>query len=99
MNWHEARCAFECSVRGVDDPTERRMLQEVLLDGRQTLTGDEVEAHFQRNLRTAADGAVRSKPVDDALSDGGRKSVLDTLKAAAHPVAFASGLEILAPFH
>src|SRR3954449_8098697 len=60
---HEARCAFECSVRGVDDPTERRMLQEVLLDGRQTLTADEVEAHFRRNLQTAVRSALESKPV------------------------------------
>src|SRR5687768_10726337 len=46
---HAARCAFECSVRALPDPTERRMLQEVMLDGRQALTGDEVAAHFQHS--------------------------------------------------
>src|SRR5687768_3966517 len=76
---HAARCAFECSVRALPDPTERRMLQEVLLDGRQTLTADEVSAHFHRQLRTAAEGVVGGTAVADALSDGGRKAALDAL--------------------
>src|SRR5438105_3243700 len=31
---HGLRCTFTCSVQGLADPTERRMLQEVLLAGR-----------------------------------------------------------------
>lgn len=96
---HDVRCAAECSVRALPDPTERRMLQEVLLDGRQTVSSDDVAAHFHRPLRAAVEAAVESRPVAELLGEAGRKAVLDALKAAAHPVAFASGVEVLPPFH
>jgi hypothetical protein len=96
---HDVRCAFEASVRALPDPTERRMLEEVLLDGRHALTADDVAAHFHRALRVAVAGAVEPRTVHDVLGDAGRKAVLDAVRSAAHPVAFASGVEVLAPFH
>jgi hypothetical protein len=96
---HDVRCTAECSVRALPDPIERRMLQEVLFDGRDAVSGDDVAAHFARALRAAVAGVVESRPVANVLADAGRKAVLDALKAAATPVAFASGVEVLAPFH
>src|SRR5688572_3389921 len=51
---HELRCDFECSVRALPDPTERRMLREVLLQKRSRATDVDVAAHFARALQAAA---------------------------------------------
>ena len=96
---HDARCTFACSVRAVDDPTERRMLRELLLDGRQHLTADDVSAHFHQTLRGVVAGMFEGQPVTEVLSDARRESVLQALRDAAHRVAFTCGLELLAPFH
>lgn len=96
---HDVRCAAECSVRALPDATERKMLQEVLLDGRDTISTDDVAAHFERAVRAAVAGAVEARPVAETLADGGRKAVVEAIKAAAAPVAFASGVEVLPPFH
>ncbi len=96
---HVARCAFECSMRAVDEPSERRMLQEVLLDGKRSVTADDVTTHFDRTLRASVARALEAKPVTEALSDAGRVIVLDVLKSAAHRVGFSCGVEILPPFH
>lgn len=95
---HRIRCDFECSVRALEDPTEQKMLREVLLDGRGVLTGDEVAAHFQDTLRNAATGVFESTTASTGLSDQGRQAILDALKIAARPLAFSSGVEMLAPF-
>jgi hypothetical protein len=95
---HDIHCAFECSVRALPDPTERRMLQEVLLHGREQVTSEMVSAHFHRPLRAGLRSVVESTATEQVLSDAGRKLVLDALKSAAGPVAFASGLELLPPF-
>src|SRR4051812_24212595 len=50
---HDACCTFECSVRAVDHPTERRMFQEVLLNGHVAITVEDVAEHFERDLRDA----------------------------------------------
>lgn len=96
---HDVRCTAECSVRALPDATERKMLQEVLLDGRDTISTDDVAAHFERAVRAAVAEAVESRPVAETLADVGRKAIAESVKAAAHPVAFASGVEVLPPFH
>jgi len=37
--------------------------------------------------------------VADAVADAGRATIAEALKAAAHPVAFACGVEVLPPLH
>src|SRR5436305_4586813 len=59
---HELRCAFTCSVRAVPDPTERRMLQEVLLGSRYSLNDEDVSAHFAPALRSAAARVAEKHP-------------------------------------
>src|SRR5258707_2883488 len=96
---HELRAAFSASVRAVPDRTERRMLQEVLLDGRSTVSGDDVVVHFSSALRASAARVAQLHPASDWLgSDAAKHELIDALKTSAQSIAFACGVEILPPF-
>jgi hypothetical protein len=96
---HELRAAFSASVRAVPDRTERRMLQEVLLDGRSTVSGDDVVAHFSSALRASAARVAQLHPASEWLgSDAAKRELIDALKTSAQSIAFACGVEILPPF-
>jgi hypothetical protein len=97
---HGLSCTFATSVAAVPENIERRMLAEVLLADRDTLTADDIAAHFLPALQPAAAGIVANLPVEELLTPDtrARGTLLDALKTAAKPVAFACGLELLAPF-
>ncbi len=96
---HGLSVTFACSVRPLSDPIERRMLQEVLLQGRRSVSANEVIFHFAPSLRAAA---AKIAPQHGALQwleeDSARTTMLDALRAAANATAFACGIEILAPY-
>jgi hypothetical protein len=96
---HTLRCTFSCSVQGLSDPTERRMLQEVLLQGHHSVTDQTITAHFAPALRTAAERQVEARAVAALLEEDGKQGVCDALRAAGKGVAFACGVELLPPFH
>lgn len=97
---HTLRCVFTASVQTISDRTERRMLEEVLLDGRSALTADDVARHFQPALRAAASRVAQSHDAKPWMeSDGPRRELIEALKAAALATAFACGLEVLPPFN
>jgi hypothetical protein len=96
---HDARCTFECSARAVDNATERRMLQEVLMNGHSAITSEDVADHFERALRDALAKVIDSTPVGELLGDAKREAVIAALRTAGNRVAFACGLELLAPFN
>lgn len=96
---HSLRSTFSCSVQGLSDPTERRMLQEVLLEGRHSVTDEAVVAHFTPALRGAAGRFVESRPVAALLEDDTKRAMAEALRSAGKAVAFACGIELLPPFH
>lgn len=98
MDGHSLRLHFSCSVRGLPDPTERRMLQELLLQGGQSVNSETIVAHFTPSLREAAERVVQAQPVEALLNDEGKRSIADALRAAGDAVAFACGVELLPPF-
>src|SRR5215212_2097388 len=95
---HALRCGFSCSVRGLPDPTERRMLQEVLMQGRTSLADRDLAEHFTRALKAAARKVAEAQAVAGLLGEDGKRPLVEALRAAAGPVAFACGVEILPPF-
>lgn len=95
---HDLRCAFTASVRALSDPIERRTLGEVLLGSRSRLTADDVSEHFAPTLRSAAAAAAKVRGVEAWLAPEARGALIESLKEAAAKVAFATGLEVLAPF-
>ncbi|HZL37881.1 MAG TPA: hypothetical protein VFC78_21365 [Tepidisphaeraceae bacterium] len=96
---HELRCAFSASVRALPDKTERRMLAEVLLNGRAAVVGEDVMRHFAPALRTAVGRVAQTHSASLWLeSDAPRRELIDALKSAAAGVAFACGIEVLPPF-
>lgn len=96
---HALRCTFSCSVQGLADPTERRMLQEVLLQGQHSVTDQTVVTHFTPGLRSAAERVASARDVADLLEESGKAALLDALRTAGKAVAFACGVELLPPFH
>lgn len=96
---HLFRIAFTCSVKGLPDATERRMLHEVLLRDAQSVTGETVVAHLTPSLRGAAQRIVDARPVASLLEDEGKRSITEALRAAGDAVAFACGIELVPPFH
>jgi hypothetical protein len=97
---HELRCVFTASVRALPDRAERRMLEELLfLDGRSAVFAEDVARHFMLALRGAATRIAQAHGAREWIeSDQPRREFIDALKAAALPVAFACGLEVLPPF-
>src|SRR4051812_2228348 len=95
---HDLRCAFTASVRALPDPIEQRTLAEVLLGGRSSLRTDDVAAHFAPTLKAAAASTAKAKGAEVWLAPENRGELVDALKAAAAKVAFACGLEVLAPY-
>jgi len=96
---HALRCTFSCSVQGLADPTERRMLQEVLLQGHHSVTDATVAAHFAPALRGAAERAAQARTVAVLLEEEGKREVCEAVRTAGKGVAFACGVELLPPFH
>jgi hypothetical protein len=99
VDGHALRATLSCSVQGLADPTERRMLQEVLLLWRSSITDETVVEHFSPALRATGKNVAAGKSVDELLSDAGRLALAEAFRAAAKPVAFACGVELFPPFH
>ena len=96
---HALRCTFTCSVQGLADPTERRMLQEVLLQGHHSVTDQTIVSHFTPALRGAAERVAAVRDVAVLLEEAGKQATLEALRTAGKAVAFACGVDLLPPFH
>ena len=94
---HALRLTFSCSVAALPDPTEQKMLREVLLEWRSSVTDETIVAHFTPALRAAADRIAESRTVAVMLGDEGKLALADALKTAGNAVAFACGVEIVPP--
>lgn len=95
---HAVRATFSCSAQALPDPTERRMLQEVLLLWRSSVTDETVVEHFTPALRAAGKNVAADRSVQQLLSSDGRGALADAFRAAAKPVAFACGVDLFPPF-
>ena len=95
---HELRAVFACSARAVPDATERRMLEEVLLGSRYSLTDDDLARHFAPALRMASSQVAQKHAAAQIVGDEVNAEMTDALRSAAKPVAFACGIELLPPF-
>ncbi len=58
---HSLRCVFSCTVRAMDDRVERRMLAEVLLGPRTSVTDADVANYFAPSLRKRAIDEARAR--------------------------------------
>ena len=95
---HAVEIMFACGIRALDAAVERQMLTEAFLSDRDAVSADDVLAHFSPSLRDAATRAVAARPAEQWLSDSARGELLDALRAAARPVAFRCGVELMPPF-
>src|SRR5438045_7566180 len=95
---HTVNVAFACSVRALDNDIEQRMLAETLLADRDAIGAEDVAGHFAPALRSALLKLVAQQTGERWLDESAKVAVLDALREAAKPVAFACGVEVLPPF-
>jgi hypothetical protein len=95
---HRVTCTFGCSVAAVDRAADRQMLAETFLVSRDLVDGRDVAAHFGPALIAAAGQMAATTPGEALLTDPSRSAMEDALRRRRQPVAFAAGLELLAPF-
>ena len=95
---HAVKGVFTCTVRPLDDPTERKMLEEVFLGRSPAVTTADVAAHFAPVLEAAARKEAGSLTAEALLSDAGTSAVVGKIADAGKAVAFGCGVELLPPF-
>lgn len=96
---HAIEVTFACGVTALEREVDRNMLAEAFLSNRDSVDADDVMAHFSPALRDAAGRVIETQPAEHWLSGGtSRQALLDALRAAAKPVAFNCGVELVAPF-
>src|SRR5436190_16474957 len=61
---HLLRVVFHASLRGVDDPTEKKALSEILLRGRGMVSSADAQSHYQPSLANAVARISQDHPVD-----------------------------------
>ena len=94
---HVLRVRFTCSVQVADTAPDRRMFREVFLGLHPHVMADDVAAHFDGALRKAVVNAAPAHAADEWV--GAKTAEMQVALAnAAKSVAFACGLEVLAPF-
>jgi hypothetical protein len=95
---HSLEVTFTCGIAALDTHVERQMLTEAFLSDRDAVSADDVLGHFSPALRAAAARAIAKQPAEYWLNDSSRAELIETLRAAAKPVAFNCGVELLPPF-
>src|SRR5439155_9636256 len=94
---HSIDLTFSCTVSTLDQPAERQMLAETFLTDRDIVTAEHVAAHFTPPLREAAARMIESHPAEHWLDESTRPAVIEAIRKAANPIAFASGVELFPP--
>jgi hypothetical protein len=94
---YPVRLTFDASLRTLDTPTERAMLEESLLRGRNLATTRDVVEHFTPALRSAAARSLSEMTAQAALAESSWSGIIEKLSQAARVVAFGAGLEIQPP--
>jgi len=94
---HELSVRFGCGIRAAGAAADRQLLREALLGGRKDATLQCVAALFDESLRATATALAAALPAAE-LDDQARNIWQQKLAGQANRVAFAAGLEVLAPF-
>ena len=94
---HSLLGRFTCSARVADNPTDRKMFAEVMLRDRASVTAADLAAQFTDAISTAAVRISRMRSAEEWISGDFRRDMIQSLIAAAKPIAFACGLELLPP--
>jgi hypothetical protein len=95
---HALEVTITCGIAALDTPVERQMLSEAFLSDKDAISADGVLAHFAPAFGDAATRAIAKQQAEYWLNESSRPELLETLRAAAKPVAFNCGVELLPPF-
>lgn len=95
---HALEVAFTFSARAIDQRGDREMFAEAFLSDRDAATSDDVSAHFSPKLHDGAEPLLAQRSAEEWTGGAHREAVVEALRAAAKPVAFACGVEVLPPF-
>lgn len=96
---HSLECAFSCSVRIADSAADRKMFAEVFLSALDVVTTQTLIDHFMRSMRAVMAELATGAKAADVTGAVAPAEWIARIRNAIEPVAFASGLELLAPYH
>src|SRR4051812_22094188 len=95
---HVVNATFSCTVHALDERAEREMLAEMFLSDRDVATIENIVDHFATPLRDALARMIATRAVETWLAEASHAQIVEALRAAAKPIAFACGVELLPPF-
>src|SRR6266545_1911760 len=88
---HLLRITFSCSVQAIDNPIERRALQEAFLSTRPLVTADDLIEHFQPAFRSAVSRIASTRSAAEWMDSPDYNDLIQALRKAAKPIEFDSG--------
>src|SRR3954467_3802473 len=97
-NVHLLNVGFTCTMLPLGRRGEREMFAEVFLSQRDSVTTDDVAAHFAPALRQAIAAQIAAEAAEHWLDSVNHTPLMQSLTEAAKRVAFACGIELLSPF-
>ncbi len=97
-NAHFIRILFNCTVKVLEKPIERRAFAETFLSTRPSVTADDLIEHFQPALKLAVSRITPTAIAEQWLDEISKDQLLQALRQAADPLEFDSGLKLLPPF-
>ena len=95
---HAVRVVFAAAVKALDEPAERRLLEEAFLGAASVVTTGDVAAFFAEAIKSAARRQIALHEAAGILSEGGRAQLCAAVADAGRAVAFGCGIEFLPPF-
>lgn len=95
---HTIDARFSCSARIADSNADRRMFTEVFLSSADSVGSDTIVRHFAAALKSAMTKLAAQQPASELVGATSRETWILEIARQLKPVAFACGLELLAPF-
>ncbi len=96
LDGHDLSISLSCRIAGVDQPTDRAMLAETLLAGRNAATVSDAADYFAPRLRGGID--TETAGVDHWVGDVGVAQLRESLRQTLATAGFSAGVEFLGPF-
>src|ERR1051326_8374203 len=95
---HLLRVNFACSITALNAPIEQQALIETFLTDHPVVTAEQLVSHFQPAMTAALTKLTPTRPAEEWLAGDTQAVLLEAVRDAAKPLAFAAGVEVLGTY-